>query len=387
MQKHRSTCPFAYSLSKLTLMRSHSGFTLVELMISVGLFSVFSLALASLFADFTKQTVTAYNRADLSEEHQLFNLNMDLFLTNMTRLIECNCGEDNCRIHTDWDEAALDSVDCMDSATTCGTTTDSTLVLDFETESANNPAQVASSSCLDGGTLGNTRGVDDTNGGLIRRGCKRRMQIRWIAPTQNTIVGTTETIGTPGRIQIWDATQASNPVLLHQLRGAFRLVCGFLDDGSDNTVNDAAAVVDRSQFRIDYGVKRQTIRTDTRTTGSDTLIESWHPGDASAFSLGFHSRRSRTVPLRNLNSPGIHYGLPLTFESCTPAGQVDSSGNCCSGHFNVLSNLCLPQQMGDGNTTGCLARGQPPVSTDIAGILSCCSHKTGDDGTGNRICL
>jgi prepilin-type N-terminal cleavage/methylation domain-containing protein len=355
-----------------------AGMTLVELMVSVGLFGILSLGLAEMFASNSRMSARAQNESKLSEQVVDFSQALENYLTNATQILGCNCAN-GCVLP---DLTGLSSppagTDCM-SGNNCGsgsTAAPGADILIFEYEDANNPTDPAINGQCEVTALGglvDAKGRLTNNGispdALTLRGCKKRIHLTAIQPTAPTATAP----GSPGQLALYLEDPANPGSLLPDpvkvvggissgsagagqmtgTAGVFQMFCG-------QTPIPGTAIAAPDHFRIQFSVKTRTNNTQDVTS---PFFEGWTPGSAN-FNLGIQRTYNFDISMHNLNVPGVQFGKSQTLLNCTQDGGNAPDGNCCSGYMDVNGN-CLPM-------AGCTVSGQAPPT----GIWSeCCSHK------------
>jgi len=322
-----------------------SGTTLVELMVSTGLFSLVCLALASLFADHAKYSAKAQNDARLSESLLEFADTLETYLNNTTQVIACGCnsgGTPPCGFS--------EAVDC----TTAGNC-NNTALLKFETETSPTPDATSADGCIFPAANAILPGGVTTNR-LMLRGCKLQLQLSYTPPTQ--VIGATPSQPGVLTLDLINPNTGAVARTLNQLPGVFSVKCGassfvYVDESGAN-VNQLV----HDQFKLDISVKTRASNLGL----GDPSYESWHPLDtAFNFLRGTQRQIVENFAFRNLSVRGVMYGKAHSFMSCALDGQTEDQGNCCSG-YRYATGLCMPM-------SACLGSGQTP-----ADFAECCSH-------------
>lgn len=316
-----------------------SGATLVELMVSVALFSLIGITMGTLFAEHAKRSVISDNESKLTTQTSEFTNALEAYIGNATRIHGCNCDGSTCVF-------SESTTDCMSSNGDCDKP-----LLEIETEVSGSPEQetpVSSGCILDVGVNPNT----NTPEGLYARGCKRKFQLNFEVPTP-VATGTPKVVGDPGTLSLVDVTSGT-AVTKHELSGVYYVRCGMSPVDSNST----AAV---NHFRLEAKVKSRNSNLQVSTDAS--LLEGWHPDD-TRFNEGTHRELGTTIAFRNLGQSPVHFGMPESRRRCVTDGFSSTDGNCCSGYMDS-SSTCLAMNE-------CLVQG---VSS--GGVSSaCCSHMT-----------
>ncbi len=306
--------------------RSRAGFTLVELMVAMGLSGLLALGLASLMTVSARQSIEAQRAADFEDEIDLFEFKLRTLFAGMTRVEGCGCGGDvsGCQ----WSGADAPS--------------GRLLLADFEMD-----PDPTDSSPLTGCPIGPDR-----------RGCKRSLKLWFDAPTPQTDAGGgLSRVGSPGAVKITYATD-----VIARLEGVTSVQCGFL--------KSAPAGVSAQSFRLFIRAKT---RTTAMTVGPAAELQGWDPTDP-----GFSQGILRWLPLQleasNLSQRGMMVLSTLTTPTCTQDGMGGPVGSCCSGYQDATK--CLSPSM--CSRTGSASR----QSLGFSGVaVDCCSHQ---DTRGGR---
>ena len=379
---------------KLKITENRSGFTLVELMVSTGLFGYCALMMGTLFAEGSRLVVSVRAQADFNSEMILFNDVVDTYIANTTRIRTCLCGAPGTCLYDGTGIPTSLPKDGSKVPADCGTYSNAKTptdpacdFLDFDTDVANDPTQEATGSCFgysgwdqfSGANISKqasthpvpapVNDIDPTDPDfqIYPKGCKERMKLRFIPPTANTPSGTRESAGVPGEIQLVKISVGGAEQILSKLTGVYAFQCGF--EAKQNGGANGAP----TSFRIDINAKTKRAPA---TAGEATSMESWSPYDSN-FPKGLHKILSLNIQYRNLSSEAIQFGRTQSFRGCQADGTAIGAGtsadaaNCCSGYIDRFgSGLCIPQ-------TACL-----PAKTVIATAgpsgdwEKCCSHKT-----------
>jgi len=306
---------------------SASGVTLVELLVAVGLFGVLSAALSQVFVGFMEQNTRNEREIGLNESLREFTDRLDLELGNMTQLLGCSCGVSRCVYN---DATSSGGVDC--ASTNCG----STLLL-WETEVSQSPGSASS--------------AGDCNGSPSLRGCKKFRKLVLTRPAADG--------RTPGKIEIQDAVSGQT---LASISGVTQAFCGRTHD------------TQTTGFKVRVRAKS---RNKNNADPLSPDFESWNLAQPSGAN-GIHRELTAEVNLRNLNSPGVHFGNSSTFRSCVADGSTANNANkCCSNYRSTTTGNCLARSQ-------CKKSGEAPDTTRN----SCCSLQIKTDSvTGSDVCL
>ncbi len=292
--------------------------TLVELLISVGLFGTLSLAVAQMFVYFNAQTITLDREIALNESIREFHEYVDMDLGNVTRFMGCDCGSANCRFPS----AFTDSSNCAHSSQPCGA-----VLATWETETSQTPIQASNNTSC--------------NGNPDRYGCRQFRALR-IVPATDT---------TPGVLTL---ENAANQAVLSRLEGVTEVNCGM------------------NHSRLNNGFKlrvRTKVRSRNLNDSSSNDFESWMKGGQN-WLAGSHREVDIEVDFRNLTHTGLHYGKTNTVRNCLTDGTASTQAEtCCSGFLNASGTACSAQST-------CSVAG---VASTLAG--SCCSHQLNGAGT------
>lgn len=342
-----------------------AGMTLVELMVSLGLFSVASLALASLFGENAKQTSRARAEIELETQTLDFSTTFDVLLSQTSMVYACRCGSDQsapnprCAFY-DVGAASAITPDCQLGG--CGVNPAAPAdgvpiqLLVFETEDTLDPSQVSTANCRGGGA--NPRPAA-TGTRVTARGCKRAYELEYLTPIRMNPAG----VSRPGTLRInlcrggltvaGTATTCLTPQTVSEIDGAYSVRCGHptteqAPGGPANMVREV------NSFRLDFRAKSL----------ASSLRESYAPVDAASFPLGTHRGYSLTSYFRNLTTRGVQFGKIETF-SCDRV--TSTTGNCCSG-YSFSTGVCIP-------TNACVLSGQKPSVDAASSFTECCSHQ------------
>jgi prepilin-type N-terminal cleavage/methylation domain-containing protein len=344
-------------------VRGSEAFTLVEMMVSVAIFGILSVALATLFAKNAERNAISINEAQMTEQVSDFSDALESYLSNTTRVINCNCFSTSGACL--FDDTNFPAPSCMTAGLEGFCVPPTSAQVDFETEDANDPTQLAPTAvaghCDPEGAQ--PRSNPQVSGSSWARGCKRRLRLVYVAPTRMNTVGATTKVGTPGELQIWDIDGAgvqigATPV--HRLPGVYYFRCGRPPQVPGPPPLKPAA----AQFRFEIRAKSRANNANVSTL-PQRVPEGWFPGTSatpadSTFTEGTHRNVRADVSFRNLNVPGVHFGKPSSILSCLSNGSASaSSAECCSGY--LIGGACSSAPV-------CMTKGQPGT-TD-----SCCSH-------------
>jgi prepilin-type N-terminal cleavage/methylation domain-containing protein len=294
-----------------------SGLTLVELLISVALFGVLSLAVAEIFVYFTTQTVRSEREIQMNESIREFHEYVDLELGNATQIIGCRCGPmPSSGLTCRYNPSNAIGNDCGSSGRPCGD-----ILLTWETENSQRPFEASA--------VGNCNGAGDL------RGCRQFRSLR-VTPATDT---------TPGLLTLENSQTGQ---VLSRLSGVTEVYCGMTHPTQNNG------------FRLRTRLKSR-FRNGNDSASPD--FESWRR-DGNRWQQGLHREVNIEVDFRNLGHPGLHYGKSSTQRNCLPDGRLSGDEDrCCSGYLNRTGTRCWAQ-----------------ASCGRAGSVSpraenCCSHQ------------
>lgn len=389
---------------KLKILKNRSGFTLVELMITTGLFGYCALMAGTLFAEGMKLVVTARAQADFNQQLTGFNDVVDTYIANATRIRGCLCGSGtNCLYNGATGTAAL-PVDGTSVPTKCGAyiATGGENVcdfLDFDTETENNPGAEASGACIGSQGWDQMSGVQavtqaagpnrisgpppiawENDYQLFPKGCKERIKLRFIPPRRNAFAAGNYTIGIPGEMQMVKISTAGTESVLAKISGVYAFQCGF-DGLKRGTANQGAA----TGFRLDIEAKT---RRQPAMMGPANIMESWAPQDSTEgglpfdlFKKGIHRTLELNIQFRNLSAESIHFGRTASFRGCKADGQTTMASDCCSGYFDRGTNRCLaktscvPAELNPNTPVNPLSATVDASTGMSQDWEKCCSHR------------
>jgi len=308
------------------------GTTLIELLISVGLFGVVALGISSLYIESSKRALDLENNAKLSEEMLVFANSLEILLTNTTAIFNCNC-QDDC---------VFDIL-----SPPLPTSSPGSPAIIFEIENAYNPAQKATDGCYYHKTKEVTSGGHDLNSidDLIPRGCKQTLKIEFTAPSAESI--NDPIVDATGKLEIFDFNNDAQAIF--SLEGIESFICG-MPKGEQRKATSSYLT---NYFHYEIKIKRAGVRRQI----------------------------TANIPFRNFNSQGIHFGKIKSLLNCVSAGESSDIGNCCSGYGKLNSDGGLDCISADD----CLKPTAVGVTSDHRTL--CCSHEVGTDLDGNTRCL
>jgi len=324
-----------------------SGFTLVELMISTGLFGYVAIMSSTLFSEGMKMVITARAQADFTQQIISFNDAIDSIVANTTRVVSCGCNA-TCTY--------VASGGGFPAASPAATT-----ILEFDSDTANNPGDTAAGACIGATTTwsgftgaGATSGIApslSTDYQYYPRGCKERFQLLFSPPSPNTTTdgGANFSTGQPGTLKLVKLTAGGGSQTMAQVTGAYDFNCGY-ESGAP------------TGFRMEVKAKTKAVSMPYGPSGS---VESFSPLDTAMFLKGIHRMLSLNIQFRNLSNEAIQFGRTISYRGCTPDNQPSTDGNCCSGYYDRAAGNCIAP-------TGCLVSGAAAVGA----WEKCCSHKT-----------
>lgn len=372
----------------LSIVRvDQSGFTLVELMVSMGLFMVTLMAVLSLFTYGSTQSLRILFTQNSQQALMDFQENFDTALNNVTRTYTCGCDRPtdgnrrNCIFSTaaaNWivPEPAAGTNDSPDVATAAGTTSYS--LLDFEAEYSQTPldpplaAEAAAAYCQ--------YSTNATNGGVSPEqrdrphlGCKRAYRLRFYnANPENNNINPAPGFLYAGRVQLMVCTGryywtgaayacGGGPY------GAAAQCAGTSDERCDNGFIRIAEIP--GVRGVDCG--QEIILGDTTTAADNfrldfTYINSVTDNpDIVSIQAGIFSRSySFSANFRNLTERGVYFSRASKTANCTPnnatpvpavcADATTCSDNpCCSGRISFAGEPNVPVPATDHtNATG-----------------------------------
>ncbi|MCM0607220.1 MAG: prepilin-type N-terminal cleavage/methylation domain-containing protein [Xanthomonadaceae bacterium] len=368
---------------KLKILKNQSGFTLVELMITTGLFGYCALMAGTLFAEGMRLVVTARAQADFNQQLISFNDSVDTYIANTTRVRSCLCGNDGLKCLYDASYGSgtfptdgsrvpggCDTYSANGSDSACD-------FLDFDSDTAMNPGQEATGNCI-GNTgweafTGKAVATQTTDSlavdyQLYPKGCKERFKLRWIPPTKNSESGGVYTVGVPGEIQMVKISLSGVETVMARVQGVYAFQCGFdainrrstSIGGIPPTVDDRGAA---TGFRLDIEAKT---RRSQVPFGAANVVESWAPQEVipDQFTKGLHRVLSLNIQFRNLAAESIQFGRTVSFRGCQPDNTASLTGDCCSGYIDRGTGLCMPKTL-------CKTAGTTIAKSDWE---QCCSH-------------
>lgn len=343
-----------------TPKKSTAGFTLVELMIVVGLSGILSLAIFSMLVDATRINRQADLQSALLRDSQIFLYNLEQYLSQVTAVYSCNCGAGRCvNNNLDVSPAAVN-----DPAVT---------VLSAQVEEAQQlMAPPNSARCL---LFGRSYLVSSD---IVARGCKMQIDLVYVPPSREN--GTTAS--RPGQLKLvlTDATGAAESI------GVLSNITEFSCGVSATSLNSEQANYSRFTYRINQ--KSKTHLTEDPT---NPYYESFAPGGQN-YGAGYHLQFFNQVVLRNVVYPGLHFSKMVQYRNCRLEGEKpdnNDASQCCS--FAVTSNgICtsLPKKAAlalrfpSDPVSHCAAPGAPPPQGDRR---NCCSQMV--DAAADGVCL
>lgn len=329
------------------VVRNSRGATLVELMITVGLIGVSSLALMSLLGQYTSRTAQQQFEAELAEDLLGFSELLEAHLANATLVDYCGCGPlppagNTCVYDATTPDCTLNPGGCNNAA-----------IIRFEYEDSTDPSILAPANCNFGGA---PFAAAVSPQSLIPRGCKHRARLVYTPPTNAA-----SALPRPGTLALVREDPATgNPITAGGVQQALFTVSGvtsFKCGHPDNPSRPGTPAT--GSFRFTIGAKARA----SRVAPGDPNFDSWHPSDtARGFARGTHRSLTTDVSFRNLTTPGVQFGKATTEKNCTIDGLVDTNANCCSGFWNPTTQLCT-------SMATCLVQG-----TAALGFTQCCSH-------------
>lgn len=319
------------------------GLTLVELMVSVSIMGVLSLAMLSLLGDHSRKTAQVNAYVQLSERTQEMTQVFDSIVSNTTQWLSCQCGN-SCV----WDANAsfYESGDTVDTIAT------------FISESSTEPEQLATGPCIGG----DSNPAPGSPTGLQLRGCKQVYALTFRRPHLSLDPGG----AMPGSLQLRMATAEAvvSPEkwkVLFEMPGVYRIRCGHPIIANTG----GRPLVALNSFRMEISAKAGlSPRNCNAQNGITENCEIW------ALKEGVDNRARgtyRTVTteatFKNLTTRGVFFGRATTSLKCLPdktSVTPSMESQCCSGFANLGSCLAM---------RNCLPAGTPATQA-----IACCSH-------------
>ncbi|MBL7714483.1 MAG: type II secretion system protein [Bdellovibrionales bacterium] len=375
------------SILSFRWVHSESGMTLVELMVSTGLFGIIAVTTATLYSQNATLQARAQNEIRLESGAQEFINALEVSLGAATRMISCGCGASGTTPPCAFSGAP--AADCVAGGCLAGDAIAAgpagIQLIAFEAEDSNEPSITDPAASV----IPGCSGVVSAAGGppfsaMKMRGCKRIFEVRLIAPVPSA-PGTPAT-SQPGSIQInrckpdFDpaaptdcSANPASPQTMGSIPGVYSVWCGH-----PSNVDAAGANVGRdvASFRFDIRAKAKF----------EALSETWSPDpaqdNAATFGNGIHRTFSITTVLKNTSIRGVHFGK-FSSDLCARDGQdpTNFAGTCCSGYRSFSTGMCVP-------TGSCIRSGGPPSTQDVNAFIECCSHQlTQQNGGGAYVCL
>lgn len=352
-------------MSKKTIrqwLRSAPGFTLIELMISVGISSVIMLVLMLLFN--TSLDVSALlNRSAGTTEFMADGVDkLNTYVTQVVHLRSCACSTGAAQGDCSWSAANM----LRDPVIDLGNANPVVLLdADFEAgtpntkvdpaATANDPTLTANLFAPGGYACGNNPGV------APNRGCRQRLRLLYFAP----IVEAGATPSTPGRLSIRVSSIAAPGTFAETTiggtlsrQGLVRLSCGLVEQ----TSGEEGAV-----FAINMRFKMKQSLNENPTSAT---YESWYPTSAKFKPGNFRDVKLR-FSLANLANRGVYQWRMVSKRRCrgiNQTGTVSTPDDCCTLARNT-ANQCI----------SCVPSGVNPAGF-AAGAVGCCSEAV--DGGG-----
>lgn len=342
------------------IVKNELGMTLLEVIISMSIFTISALFIASVAEYQAKNQVLSSNVAKLNQDLLEFSLLIENHLSNATWIKSVTCA--NTLVDTDSIVgSAVDSCFLGDS-TYCSTTS----VIEFETETAMDPMALTPTSGTNC-SLGNTAATQtDTS---FTRGCKKQFKLTYTPPSGATAT-TPFDAGQPGTLILTD-TASSNEI--SKLTGVYFFRCGFEPTRPDQIATSAPAAALAIEIRAKSRSNNQQ-KVDLIGDLDSWAPSTWDASQTGPFLKGIHRSLSFSVAFRNISTPGVHFGSTRTISNCISDNQDSTSGlSCCSGYYSNKTGKCLAR-------TSCKVHGEVAESTDE----SCCSHMM---VTGGSTCL
>lgn len=256
-------------------------------MVSTALFAIIALGLATLQGESIKNSVRSNNQGNLAQEIAVFSQALEVVLGNTTRIVSCGCAQ-NCRFLPETTES--DQMNCVSSSSSCLSITP---LIEFTSEDANDPG------------ISTYAGCNATTYTGTARGCKKTYRLNLIRPTPIDTSSSPLQVGSPGRLQL---VQTATNQTVAELTGVYYVKCG--RQPLDNAVGaDPRLAPDK--FSLELKVKS---RADNQNFGNVlSRLEGWYPPlDGNPpdqnFWSGIHREVSTSIPLRNMNTYGVHFG-------------------------------------------------------------------------------
>ncbi len=344
---------------KVTILRSQSGMTLMEIMVSTGLVGIIFTVLMFLLGQVGDKAGDSSGMLKTIEAVAESVSILNAVIPQTTRIKECRCRSGtSSRASCLWDSSGtnvwFDPVRNGSAASPVDI-----LVGEFEAHDGTQ-ALTDMNGLLYQATYGNTACIAQESTLLTtsQRGCRQVFKLTYTAPTAATasesLSGQLELNvgGGTKRVYIGAATAKGQDGL-----GLTELSCGF-----DN-VNGAGGTTG-ANFVLNMRVKA---KKNIIPTTSHKDYESWYPGDRSQASQTVLATRNylrgqfREIRLkfgmRNITTRGIYAWRAQSIKSCKPNGRASTNPNeCCSQASNGAT--CV----------ACVAGGLAPPAAS-----ACCS--------------
>jgi hypothetical protein len=361
--------------------------TLIEIMISAGIFGFAALAMTTLFSSHAERVNLLRNEGALSESATDFIESLEGILSSATQIFFCGCSM-NCTfgnsaggsgraMTTSRDENCHNPEGATDLCDP-GNTVKRLLV--FETEDAPEPGEplrAGMNICTGNGsvgTLGQLIPADTATfgQGMVLRGCKRIVRLAFEAPRGNP-----PTVAvTPGRLTLRylpasaplsTASVPASSVLLGSVEGVYRVWCGMNQPSPTAGPNSSPNFGRGDSFNLSFQAKSRR-----RNDNSPANFEPWGPVDGTGvsapalpgararFLMGTHRTYLSQTQLPNIGTRGLIVGKAQSERGCSRGSGVGI--RCCSGYFNLAGSVRTCRD-------DCLTSGS--ASTNLE---QCCSH-------------
>lgn len=368
---------------------SDRGATLIELMISLAITGIITLAAAALLTRVTQLQVKSSNESSNAEDLSLFNQFLHQYI-DQSVMFYCNCtSSPTCYFDPTWGSTkdacdlgrqfvSANAPDC--ASNTAGVAPVPVVLAAFVTETAPNPLSVPGAQCYMPANW--SAGVTPS---VSAKGCKKVIQLVYTrASRADSVAG--GLASQPGVLELRDVTAFMNtksdikyfPLYnaiataktIASLRDVSVAKCGLT---VDLTTLGASNQSTMSGFQLNVNLKILGRRVISTTKNNESGVSSYNPADADFVSGNAITRVFQDVySFKNIDQRGRMFG-PTTTRPCLATGQASADWrDCCTSHLDSITGSKCSDTCSSSGTPGMTNEGQ------------CCSKML---RSGTSVCL